>query len=247
MIFIKRWIILLLIVLPTLIYPLDQDFIKGHRAYIQKDYPLAIQFFCKSLITKEMARTHYLIGVSYLKLYSCQKAKNSLRKAYQLDSTCSFASRDKYSQRMEEADDCLQAMQNRADGSKFSKYSLILIIVLAFLIFVIVIIIGIRYNRNRLNKRQYKEQPLSEELITNLDQLNDSFSKARDVVSKGKNQRAGIVIEEIEDRCISLNDKLEELRYGLRAIDEESFKNEIEITTDMINECLNQAQETQEV
>ncbi|GMT48860.1 MAG: hypothetical protein IEMM0008_0399 [bacterium] len=246
MIFIKRWIIVLLMALPTLIYPLDQNFIEGHRAYIQEDYHLAIQFFSQSLKNKEMAKTHYLMGVSYRKLFQCQKAKNSLRKAYQRDKTYSFASRDKYYQQMQKANDCLQAIQNRADGG-FGKYSLILMGVLALFIFAIIIIIGIRYTKNRLNKRQYKEQPLSEELITNLDQLNDSFTKARNIISKGENQRASIVIEEIEDRCIALNDKLEELKYGLRAIDEESFKNEIEITTDMIHECLNQAQETQEV
>ncbi len=246
MIFIKRWIILLLIACPTLIYSLDQDFVKGHRAYLQKDYHHAIQYFSKSLKKKELARTHYLMGVSYLKLFKCQKAKNSLRQAYQQDKSYSFATRDKYSQRMQETDDCLQAIQNKAGGI-FGKYSFLLIIVSAILFLSAIAILAIRYYNNKRNKRQYKEQSLSKELITNLNQLNDSFGKAREIISKSENPRAVIIIEEIEDRCIALNDKLEELKYGLRAIDEESFKNEIVITAEMINECLNQAQEVQEV
>ncbi len=246
MIFINRWIILLLIACPTLIYSIDQDFVKGHRAYLEKDYHNAIQYFHKSLKNKEIARTHYLMGVSYLKLFKCQKAKDSLRKAYQQDKFYSFASRDKYSQRMQEADDCLQAIQNKA-GGRFGRHSFLLIIVSTLLFLSVLFIFVVRYYKNKQNKRQYKERSLSKDLIANLDQLNDSFSKARETISKSDNQRAIIIIEEIEDRCIALNDRLEELKYGLRAIDEESFKNEIVITTEMINECLNQTQEAQEV
>ncbi|MDH4129773.1 MAG: hypothetical protein OEV44_13525 [Spirochaetota bacterium] len=122
------------------------------------------------------------------------------------------------------------------------RFTMILVAIGIFVLVIIGFILRI-LAKKRQSKRNYKELNVSEELTYNLTLLNEEFRKTRVAIYNSNNQKAKDNIEEIEDRCIALNDKLEELKYGLRAIDVASFNDEIEFTREMLNECVKKIDE----
>lgn len=228
------------LLLPLSLFSRSQEYQDGYRAYIQSEYGKAIEKLSQASETKNDPEIWYYIGKSYLEgdPQNCKKAKDAFLKAYKLDSN--VKRQKKFRRAMADAEDCLKAERLLSQGSGDGPSVLFIVSVTAIIISGSLLIFI--FLKRRANRRSYREHEISEEVSDSLTLLNQEFISARDLVNESDDDESKFAVEEIEERCISLNDKLEELKYGIRNIDEESFKDEIEITRDMIRDCLDQFQ-----
>ncbi len=230
------------------VYPISPDYEKGYQAYVKEDYQTAIAHLKIAVNTtdKKNADAWFHLGISYFKIQQFSKARSALEKAYEYTNDPKL--KDKYRKALTEVDDG-NSIQNKIGDTSINSFPVYIYYILSAIgiILLIVLIIFLSKRNNTKGKREYKEHTINQDLLDNLNNLNSEFLTGKTLILEHGSNDEQDEISEIEDRCIALNDKLEELRYGLRKVDVEIFKDEIEITREMLKECINRAKQTQSV
>ena len=235
-----RYLAFCLILLFPLIAIAETDQKKGYHAFVQEDYQTAITHYKKVVEkNKKDVKSLYFLGVSYLRLKDFEEAKEALVKAYDIDDSLSHVWKGKIYEALNQADEGLKAAEV-IEGDSYYYY------IVGFIILLLVGVSIVIYIK-RKDRRVYKEKHLSQQMTESLEGLNSEFKKAHDYIVTLNNKDLTILIDEVEDRCIMLNDKFENLRFGLIPINEEGFQEEIKLTSDMITECLKRAKKKQKV
>lgn len=236
----KQLLFIVFLIIPIISFSRSKEYQEGYRAYVQSDYGKALEKLNKAAEKDSDPDIWYYIGKSYLEgdPQNCEKAKEAFLHANKLDDN--VKRQKKFRRAMADAEDCLKAERLLSKSSGEGPSVLFIVSVTAIIVAGSLLIFI--FLKRRSNRRSYKEHVISEEVNDSLTLLNTEFIAARDIVTDTDDEDSKFAVEEIEERCISLNDKLEELKYGIRNIDEESFRDEIEITRDMIRECLDQLQ-----
>ena len=242
-------LILLVFIISIPCFSNSPEFENGFRAFLQEDYKTAIIQFKIATEKDKSSKTLYYLGLSHFHLFQYREARDSLSKALEFNKTDKLMDHQMIINYLGKAIAGLKAREpynNPNNGNESTFFMVILLGVMGGIGFA-ASILAVWYFRKYHSGREYKEQPVGADLIATLNHLNHEFKEAKALILKSDSQEAIDDIGEIEDRCIALNDKLEELKYGLRAIDEATFKDEIEITREMITDCVSVAKEVQEV
>ncbi len=256
-----KLVFLFLFIFPLAVFA-DSSFEAGYDALTEKDFQTAIKHFKKAAAEDSQNRqTWYYLGISYLRAAGEHLSENRYDEAEKLllqakDSLSKGLQKSKEYNRqrnfinsLKEVNNGLETIKlfrNKMKPEKANNYSFVIILGIIILLTVLTIIF-LWHFKTKDDHRVYKEHVLNTDLSSSLTSLNEDFKKAREVVTQSDNQNVMVLFEEIEERCIALNDKLVTLQHGLLTLEEDSFKQEIELTKEMINECLEQLGATQKV
>ncbi|MDH5679956.1 MAG: hypothetical protein OEZ36_00095 [Spirochaetota bacterium] len=241
--------ILLILTLSVPCFSWSSDFDRGFQAFLQEDYETAIKHLKIATRVDRNSKSWHYLGLSQFHLYRYREAKESFSIALNLNRTDKLMDPQMIIKYLSKTIATLKANEPYANPGESTDKTFYFVIILGIMggIAVTASIVAIFFFRRQHGGREYKEHTLGQDLIAILTKLNHEFKEAKALIHKSDSQDAKDDIGEIEDRCIALNDKLEELKYGLRALDEETFKDEIEITREMITKCVAAAKEVQEV
>ncbi len=231
----KKLIIIFLITL-TFSYNAFSDYEKGYEAFIQQNYTLAIKYF-NELIEKqnESPETWYYLGVCYLKLNKFTLAKKAFTKAYELDNNIGFVDQDKFITNLRKAENGSKAVDIIRKSKTTSIFYWIAIAIIAIIAFIIVIRI-----KKSSRSMSYKENKINDELLSNLYQLNSEFKNAQKTIPKDEKKEIKNYLEEVEERCILLNDKIAMFKYGAMDIEEEIINKEINYTKELLKKYIDE-------
>ena len=241
--------ILLILIITVPCFSWSPEFENGFQAFLQEDYKIATKYLKIAARKDRNSKSWYYLGLSQFHLYRYKEAKDSFGIALELNKSDKLMDHQMIIKYLSKTIATLKANEPYTNPGEATDKTFYLVIILGAMggIAVTASIVAIWYFRKQHGGRDYREHAVGPDLIDTLSKLNHEFKEAKILIHKSDSQDAKDDIEEIEDRCIALNDKLEELKYGLRSIDEETFKDEIEITREMIDNCVAMAKEVQEV
>lgn len=237
---------------------------EAQTAMIQEKYELAVEKFHEiSELEPKNALVWYWLGVSLLRLSRFEESQSALLTASKMDPELSFVKEKReYYRFLTEARDALESLkflEETKEEEREQKKELVFLYALFSIVgFILIVGLVVWVILKRKKIRRYKQHSISEDLLSDLNFLNQEFRRAKQMLEKeleskkpsksktkistfhSKSKKSSWLkmqfrLEEAEERCISLNERLEENRYGLIRLNEEAFKDEIHITRKMLS------------